>query len=297
MTDTTPVILVSGYLGAGKTTLVNNLLRNAEGTRLAILVNEFGDLPIDEDLIETKDEKLISISGGCICCSFGDDLTGALKDLTEIDPMPDGIVIESSGVALPNQSVANVTLLENLYFRGVLCVVDSSTLLSKIKNQYISDIIIGQIKAANLVLLNKTDLCSPTLLTLIKNQLYDTFEVKHIINTTHADLSLGILHEIDDHNLSKSGSLDAHDIFESFILYPEKIKSPEEVKEVLCTWDGLERVKGYFCDQNNNTWLIQLSGDTTNLEKLRTPRQSGLVIIGLKGKIDQKAIKDRFEKL
>ena len=53
MTDTTPVILVSGYLGAGKTTLVNNLLRNAEGTRLAILVNEFGDLPIDEDLIET----------------------------------------------------------------------------------------------------------------------------------------------------------------------------------------------------------------------------------------------------
>ena len=83
MTDTTPVILISGYLGAGKTTLVNNLLRNAGGTRLAILVNEFGDLPIDEDLIETKDEKLISISGGCICCSFGDDLTGALKDLTE----------------------------------------------------------------------------------------------------------------------------------------------------------------------------------------------------------------------
>ena len=138
MTDTTPVILISGYLGAGKTTLVNNLLRNAEGTRLAILVNEFGDLPIDEDLIETKNEKLISISGGCICCSFGDDLAGALKDLTEIDPMPDCIVIESSGVALPNQIVANVTLLENLYFRGVLCVVDSSTLLSKIKNQYIS---------------------------------------------------------------------------------------------------------------------------------------------------------------
>ena len=149
MTDTTPVILISGYLGAGKTTLVNNLLRNAEGTRLAILVNEFGDLPIDEDLIETKDEKLISISGGCICCSFGDDLTGALKDLTEIDPMPDCILIESSGVALPNQIVANITLLENLYFRGVLCVVASSTLLSKIKNQYISDIIIGQNKAAN----------------------------------------------------------------------------------------------------------------------------------------------------
>ena len=76
-----PITVVGGYLGAGKTTLINHLLRYSEGRRLAILVNEFGELSIDEDLIEAEEAGLISISGGCVCCSFGDDLTGALMDL------------------------------------------------------------------------------------------------------------------------------------------------------------------------------------------------------------------------
>ena len=84
----TPVILVSGYLGAGKTTLINNLLREPNGKRLAVLVNEFGELAIDEDLIEAKNDNLISISGGCICCSFGDDLSGALSDLAKFCQHP-----------------------------------------------------------------------------------------------------------------------------------------------------------------------------------------------------------------
>ena len=115
----TPVILVSGYLGAGKTTLINNLLREPDGKRLAVLVNEFGELAIDEDLIEAKNDNLISISGGCICCSFGDDLSGALSDLAKILPTPDYILIESSGVALPTQIIANVGLLDK-FFTGAI---------------------------------------------------------------------------------------------------------------------------------------------------------------------------------
>ena len=81
-----PVTVIGGYLGAGKTTMVNQLLRHAEGRRIAILVNEFGDLPIDEDLIEAEGEDMIAISGGCICCSFGSDLTAALIKLSELTP-------------------------------------------------------------------------------------------------------------------------------------------------------------------------------------------------------------------
>ncbi len=73
-----PVIVIGGYLGAGKTTLLNHLLLHADGRKIAILVNEFGDLPIDADLIEAKDDEMIAISGGCICCSFGSDMTAAL---------------------------------------------------------------------------------------------------------------------------------------------------------------------------------------------------------------------------
>ena len=71
MSKAIPVSIIGGYLGAGKTTLVNQILRQADGVKLAILVNEFGALPIDEDLIEAQDDELISIAGGCICCSFG----------------------------------------------------------------------------------------------------------------------------------------------------------------------------------------------------------------------------------
>jgi len=73
-----PVTIIGGYLGSGKTTLVNHLLRNANGIRLAVMVNDFGELPIDADLIEAQDGEVISLSGGCICCSYGDDLSLSL---------------------------------------------------------------------------------------------------------------------------------------------------------------------------------------------------------------------------
>jgi len=92
-----PVTIIGGYLGAGKTTLVNHLLRHADGTKIAVLVNEFGALPIDADLIEAQDDALISIAGGCVCCSYGNDLVQAMLDLAKLENRPDHLVIESSG--------------------------------------------------------------------------------------------------------------------------------------------------------------------------------------------------------
>ena len=100
-TDRLPVTVIGGYLGAGKTTLVNHLLRHAGGRRIAVLVNDFGALPIDADLIEARDGDLLAIAGGCVCCSYGSDLMDALAALLERSPRPDHLVIETSGVALP----------------------------------------------------------------------------------------------------------------------------------------------------------------------------------------------------
>ena len=81
-----PVTVIGGYLGAGKTTLVNHLLRNADGLRIAVLVNEFGTLPIDADLIEAQDDNVIAIAGGCVCCSYGNDLVMAMIELARMEP-------------------------------------------------------------------------------------------------------------------------------------------------------------------------------------------------------------------
>ena len=104
MQHTAPQIsatIIAGYLGAGKTTLVNHLLRNNDGRRFAVLVNEFGELAIDADLIESDEGDLLSLSGGCICCSYGSDLMDALIKLSDRAADLDGLLIEASGVALP----------------------------------------------------------------------------------------------------------------------------------------------------------------------------------------------------
>ena len=94
----TPTLIVGGYLGAGKTTLVNHLLRNAGGRRIAVMVNDFGELTIDADLIEGAEGSVLALAGGCVCCSFGSDLLGALQDVLQRQPQPDLILIETSGV-------------------------------------------------------------------------------------------------------------------------------------------------------------------------------------------------------
>jgi G3E family GTPase len=286
----TPVILISGYLGAGKTTLINNLLRQPNGKRLAVLVNEFGELAIDEDLIEAKNDNLISISGGCICCSFGDDLSGALSDLAKFLPTPDYILIESSGVALPNQIVANVGLLDKFFMAGVVCIVDCSNVLQKLRDGYVSDLIANQIESSNLVILNKTDACSTQKLELIKEQISVNLNANLIASTTFSNISFEILEELQGISVEYSGTSHADDIFDSIVIYPTNIQHPDGLGKLLLNINGLERAKGYFDDISGNKWLIQISSGTMQLSKVPNNFSVGLVLIGLKGHLDTNAI-------
>ena len=287
-----PVILISGYLGAGKTTLINNLLRHSNGKRLAVLVNEFGELAIDEDLIEAKNDKLISISGGCICCSFGDDLTGALSDLVSYSPKPDYILIESSGVALPNQIVANVGLLNNFFMAGVVCIVDCSNVLQKLRDGFVSDLISNQIESSNLVILNKTDNCTKTKIELIKEQITNDLNANVIASTTFSNISLEVLEELQQTSAVNTNARHAGDIFDSIVIYPTDIRHPDELGKLLLNILGLERAKGYFEDISGNKWLIQISSGTMQLSKVQDNFPVGLVLIGLRGHLDTNAISD-----
>src|SRR6202020_3011435 len=98
-----PVVLVAGFLGAGKTTVVNHLLAHAEGKRIAAVVNDFGAINIDAELISGASDGVVSLSNGCICCSLEGDLLRTLATLLRRDPRPELSVIETSGVADPAQ--------------------------------------------------------------------------------------------------------------------------------------------------------------------------------------------------
>jgi len=120
MSSAMPVTIIGGYLGSGKTTLINHLLRNANGIRLAVMVNDFGNLAIDAELIEAQDGDVISLSGGCICCSYGDDLSAALLKLQTGGVPPEHIFIEASGVALPGAIGKTLSLLRAYRLDGIV---------------------------------------------------------------------------------------------------------------------------------------------------------------------------------
>ncbi|EPX79387.1 CobW family GTP-binding protein [Litoreibacter arenae] len=153
-----PVTILSGYLGAGKTTLVNQMLRHAQGRRFAVMVNEFGDLPIDADLIEAEGDDLIALAGGCVCCSYGDDLMAALAQMAAMRPAPDHVILEASGVALPGAIAASLGLVSGIETTGVIVLADAAQIEASLANDYISDTVARQLKAADLVVLTKGDL-------------------------------------------------------------------------------------------------------------------------------------------
>ncbi len=151
-----PVLLVAGFLGAGKTTVVNHLLAHAGGRRIAAVVNDFGAINIDAELVAGAD-GVVSLANGCICCSLEADLLRTLTVLLRRDPRPEAIVIETSGVADPTDIVRN--LMDPVIWREapletVLCVVDATAPPTALEDPLLR----AQLRAADVVALAKGDL-------------------------------------------------------------------------------------------------------------------------------------------
>src|SRR5690348_4421285 len=152
-----PILLVTGFLGAGKTTIVNHLLANADGRRIAAVVNDFGAINIDAELIAGASDGVVSLANGCICCSLEGDLLRTISTLLRRDPRPEYIVIETSGVADPADIVRNLmdpVILREAPLETVLCVVDATTPAETLNDALLR----SQLRAADVVAFSKVDL-------------------------------------------------------------------------------------------------------------------------------------------
>lgn len=151
-----PVTIISGYLGAGKTTLINRLLSEDHGLHLTVLVNDFGSINLDANLISDSNSDTIALTNGCVCCDLGQSLGMTLATLLLRNEKPDHIVIEASGISDPAAIARTVQDNTDLSYGGIITIVDAPQLDFLLTDDLLGPQVAQQIKMADLVLVSKT---------------------------------------------------------------------------------------------------------------------------------------------
>jgi G3E family GTPase len=189
-----PLTVIGGFLGAGKTTLLKHLLENADGRRLAVLINDFGALNIDASLIKTSGADSIELSNGCVCCSLGDDLVNQLIALEKNAAKFDHIVIEASGVGDP-WKIAQIGMVAGAYrLDSVIVVIDIETVIANLGDDLISDSIVRQVARADIVVANKADCVKPEARLLAKSAIAPYLKNAHCqwVECIHSKLPVNL---------------------------------------------------------------------------------------------------------
>jgi len=195
----TPITIITGYLGSGKTTLLKNILKNAQ-QKLAVIMNEFGEINIDGQLIKGKNVNMTELLGGCVCCSLTGEFEAAINEILE-KVKPDAIVVETTGVAEPDAVIVDIKdSLPQLRLDGVITVVDADAL---IKFPTIGHTGKMQLEIADVILLNKIDLVSNIQLKNIENKIKTINNSAIIFKTKKCDLDNNYLFGINTKKIPK----------------------------------------------------------------------------------------------
>ncbi|KFJ47985.1 cobalamin biosynthesis protein CobW [Brucella abortus] len=274
-----PATVITGFLGSGKTTMIRNLLENANGKRIALIINEFGDLGVDGGIlkgcgIETcREEDVIELNNGCICCTVADDFIPTMTKLLDREDRPDHIVIETSGLALPQPLVAAFNWPEiktQVTVDGVVTVIDAAAMAEgrfaddhdKVDAQRAADesldhespleeLFEDQIHAADLIVLNKADLIDAAKLDSVKADVAERSSrrvnmVPASFGKLGADVLLGLGVGTEDDIVNRRSHHEAHheahhgdghehdhDEFESFVVEAGSVADPKAFAEKL----------------------------------------------------------------
>jgi G3E family GTPase len=159
MSQAIALTVLGGFLGAGKTTVLNHLLQAPHGLRLMVLVNDFGAVNIDASLIQSvSGDGVISLRNGCVCCSMGGELMNALMAIEKQAANLDGLIIEGSGVSDPKKIAQIGALGQGFALQSIITIVDAAAVLEQCEDRHTGDMVKTQIAAAHMILLNKIDL-------------------------------------------------------------------------------------------------------------------------------------------
>ena len=188
-----PVTILSGFLGAGKTTLLNHILSNQQGVKTAVLVNEFGEIGIDHDLIVTTEDDMVELSNGCICCSINDELKDAVERILERPDKMDYIVVETTGLADPlpvAMTFGASELRDSTRLDSIITLIDAENFNDDLLHTQVGR---AQVIYGDILLLNKSDLVSKERLQEVEKKLRDVKTDARIMHSVQGDVPLALL--------------------------------------------------------------------------------------------------------
>jgi len=202
-----PVTIITGFLGSGKTTLLNQILQNKDDLKIAVLVNEFGDINIDEQLLISVESDMVELDNGCICCTINDSLVDAVYRVLERESKVDYLVIETTGVADPLPIILTFLSTELKFLTridSVITVVDAAAFDEK---HFESDAAFSQVRYGDMVILNKIDLASEVKIVELKAFIEDIKPGFRILQSEYGKVPLALILDIglaqEDHYQDK----------------------------------------------------------------------------------------------
>ena len=262
-----PVTVIAGYLGSGKTTLINKFLLEARSP-IAVLVNDFGELDIDSKLIDNEESLTLSLTNGCVCCKLSDDIGASLESLKNRDIS--AVVIEASGVSLPIK-IANYGLSwPGFTLNAIITVVDGQSIARLLKDKFVMHTVKNQIQQADAVLLNRSNNLPLEELHKFTTNVIDENEI--------SDFSDLILKEYSPIQLVKEGITD-HASFQTYVFTSNKPVNKEKIKEYLLSNPNIQRAKGWIKEEDGNCFLLQMTPSECNFSSSSFNNETRIVFI------------------
>jgi G3E family GTPase len=314
--DAVPVTILAGFLGAGKTTLLNRILNGSHGLRVAVLVNDFGSINIDTELIVGVEDNAISLSNGCVCCNMRDDLVETVEMVINRPENPEYILLEASGVADPS-GIAFTFIQPNFRHRirldSIISIVDADQIFAYPEYPAVQELKLRQIGYSDMVILNKTDLVDDTKLQDVKDWIDSRMNRVRIVEAVQCDVPLEILLGVgrfDAEQLTEStngddhgNELDHRNTFSTWSYESDQPFSQEALDEMIKKRlpANIYRCKGviYTADYPERRVVLQVVGrraDMTLGEEWggQSPRTQ-IVAIGVPSSIDPQALTVQFD--